>query len=280
MGCYTGGGGGRPVTPRVIESKIIAIKERTAPNKFPEIDKIPVSHLQVGYLKRSKKYVKLAEKGSYPISYINCIDQTGNLIWSHSENWPNNSINGIFIDNTRESSRIIYATHNIDLNGTGKNSLVFLDESGQTIQVIRLDTGKYFRKDYYYFSLVTFKENEYIIGSPIDKGLGIFDLSGELIAYLDTPRYTTYGVGLELKGENEKPLLAIFAEQQATSNSSTLFILNDNWEVVYKEYLPGGEWIAKVKGDSGDDLILSTEKGRCSSDGSEPMEGYWRYSFF
>lgn len=280
MGCYTGGGGGRSVTPKVFESKINVIKKEISLKKFPDIKKIPVYHLQVGYLKNSKKYVKLVEKGDYPNSYINCIDKSGNLIWSRSEIWPNNSIHGIFIDNTKESSRIIYVTHNIGGHKKGHNRLVILDESGHTEQIIRLNTGKYFRKDYYYFSLVTFKENEYIIGSPGDKGLAIFNFKGELITYLKTPRYTTYGVGLELKGENEKSFLAIFAAQQATSHSATLFILNNDWEVVYKEYLLGGEWMAIVEGASGDDLILSPEK-RCCADGKfKYVGGHWKYSLF
>jgi hypothetical protein len=280
LGCYTGGGGGRPVTPKVIESKISVIKKECTPNEFPDIKKIPVHHLQFGYLKKSKKYVKLVERSGHPNSYIDCFDKSGNLIWSRSEYWPNNSINGIFIDNTKESSRIIYVTHNIGGHKKGHNRLVILNESGNTEQLIRLNTGKYFRKDYYYFSLVTYKENEYIIGSPLDKGLAIFNFNGELITYLKTPRYTTYGVGLELKGENKKSLLAIFAEQQATSHSSTLFILNNNWEVVYKEYLPGGEWIAIAEYPSGDDLILSPEK-RCCADGNfKYIGGHWKYSFF
>lgn len=280
LGCYTGGGGGRPVTPKVVESKINVIKKEFSLKKFQDIEKIPVYHLQVGYLKKSKKYVKLVERSGYPNSYIDCFDKSGNLIWSRSENWPNNSIHGIFIDNTKESSRIIYVTHNIGSHKKKHNRLVILNESGHTEQIISLNIGKYFRKNYYYFSLVTFNENEYIIGSPLDKRLTIFNFKGELITYLKTPRYTTYGVGLELKGENEKSMLAIFAEQQATSNSSTLFILNNNWEVVYKEYLLGGEWVAKVEGLSGDDLILSPEK-RCCADGKlKYIGGHWKYSVF
>lgn len=279
LGCYTGGGGGRPVTPKVIESKISVIKKECTPSEFPDIKKIPVHHLQFGYLKKSKKYVKLVERSGHPNSYIDCFDKSGNLIWSRSEYWPNNSINGIFIDNTKESSRIIYVTHNIDLHGTGKNNLVILDESGQPVKIIKLITGKYFRKDYYDFSLFTFKGVEYVIGTSSYKGVAIFNFQGELIKYLETPRYARHGVGLELKREYEKSLLAIYVDQQATSHSSTLFILNNNWDVVYKECLLGGKWMAKLKGPTGDDLILSTEKERWQDGQCKYIGGPWKYTF-
>ncbi len=76
-------------------------------------------------------------------------------------------------------------------------------------------------------------------------GVGIFDSKGRLMTFLETPRYCTGAIAMPItiKGQNDS--LAVFILQQATSRSSTLFLLNSGWDIIYKEYLGKGKCLGK-----------------------------------
>ena len=118
-------------------------------------------------------------------------------------------------------------------------------------EVIRTKSFKAGNKEYENPIHVEWQGNHYNIacsksGSTFHGGIGIFDSNDHLIMHLETPRYTTGIVALQLTGQiSFRSFLAICVKQQSTSKSSTLFILDENFVVVYKEYLGEVDWAGK-----------------------------------
>jgi hypothetical protein len=133
---------------------------------------------------------------------------------------------------------------------------------------------------YYYKKHTVFNNIDLTIGIPINKWISITDQDGKLIKKLKTPRYTRDAVAIELKHDKSAPLLAILVDQQSTSHSSTLFVLNSNFDVIYIEHLLGAIWISKSKYNGGDILLVSTEKGYSIDGEWKSFGGNWKYDFF
>ncbi len=133
---------------------------------------------------------------------------------------------------------------------------------------------------YHYFRDFTFKEKQYRLAIPLYPYVEILAPEGNVVKRLDLPRYSINAAAVELIGKKEKRYLAVYINQQSTSHSSTLYILSDSWDEVYKEHLLGAEWMRKESSTTGDTLIISAEtkwlqNGECVSVG-----GPWRYKVF
>jgi hypothetical protein len=133
---------------------------------------------------------------------------------------------------------------------------------------------------YYFFSNFQYNNHKYLIGIPLDNYVSIFDSEEKFIKKLNTPRYSTKATALELTGKENRKYLAVFINQQATSHSSTLYILNDKFDVVYKEHLLGALWMAKEKGKNGDNLLISAETKWIPKKEWVSVGGPWRYIVF
>ena len=133
------------------------------------------------------------------------------------------------------------------------------------------------------YSLVTecnFLHNKYLLAIPYGNFVNIINSQEKVMKRLDTPRYPTKVSALELIGIMNKTYLAVYIQQQTSSHSSTLYILNKNFDVVYKEHLLGALWMARESTKWGHNLIISAEtkwipKGKWISVG-----GPWRYILF
>jgi hypothetical protein len=149
------------------------------------------------------------------------------------------------------------------------------------VDLDREDTpNKYIKGvQYYYFSDFQFKNEKYKLAVPIKNFISIIDSKGEVIKKLETPRYTTNAAAFELIDSSETRYLAVFIEQQATSHSSTLYILNDHMEIVYKEHLLGALWMAIENSKNGENLIVSAETQWIQKNKWISVGGPWRYMF-
>ncbi len=79
------------------------------------------------------------------------------------------------------------------------------------------------------------------------------------IQYLRVPRYVFAVTGFQLNLNGEE-YLAVYIEQQSTSHSSTFFIVNKNFEIVYQEHLLGAEEIGYTFSEKyGNCIILKSE---------------------
>ena len=132
----------------------------------------------------------------------------------------------------------------------------------------------------YCFRHFSFKNENYKIGIGASSWVSIIDTDGKYIKVLETPRYTNNARAVELIGKNGQRVLAIYIEQQATSHSSTLYLLSEEWDILYKEHLLGAKWIAKEKTDLGDNLIISAETKWRPNKEWITVGGPWRYKIF
>lgn len=133
---------------------------------------------------------------------------------------------------------------------------------------------------YYYFSHFDFKNQKYLLAVPLDDFVSIIDPEGKVVKKMITPRYATNAAAVELFGNKNGRFLAIYIAQQATSHSSTLYILNEKFEIAYKEHLLGALWMAKESSEMGDNLIISAERKWMPKDKWISVGGPWRYILF
>jgi hypothetical protein len=132
---------------------------------------------------------------------------------------------------------------------------------------------------YYYFSHFDFKGHKYLLAIPLDDFVSIIDSEKKVVKKLPTPRYATNAAAIELSTKNDA-FLAIYIAQQATSHSSTFYILNEEFEIVYEEHLLGALWMAKESSKNGDNLVISAEPKWIPKDRWISVGGPWRYILF
>ena len=101
-----------------------------------------------------------------------------------------------------------------------------------------------------------------------------------MVLKLELPRYSRSAAAIELAGKNGTKYLALYVDQQATSHSSTLFIISDDWKVIYKEHLLGAKWISKEATTYGDNLLVSAETQWLQNDKCVTIGGPWKYIIF
>ncbi|NWF37226.1 hypothetical protein [Mariprofundus sp. KV] len=133
---------------------------------------------------------------------------------------------------------------------------------------------------YYSFRNFNFNNIKYKIGIPINNWVSIIDANENIIKKLETPRYTRNAAAVELVGENAKKYLAVYIDQQSTSHSSTLYILSETWDVLYKEHLLGAKWMSKETSEHGDSLIVYAEKKWRPEEKWICVGGPWKYHLF
>ena len=97
------------------------------------------------------------------------------------------------------------------------------------------------------------------------------------MAVLELPRASRKAGCLEIRGSEGQRLLAVYVDQQATSRSSTLFLLSESLEVVYTEYLAGAKWMAKSAHGECERLVVFTEKYYWYAGARHRAGGPWLY---
>lgn len=164
-----------------------------------------------------------------------------------------------------------------EINEVGPTDRLFLNSQEQ----LEKGNERYIQlAKYYYFRKFDFIHKQYTLAIPINNWVSIIDSSNRIVIKLDTLRYTRNAAAIELVGKNGQKLLAIYIDQQATSHSSTLYILSEKWDILYKEHLLGAEWMAKESSPNGDNLIIAAEKKWIPKDKWITVGGPWRYIIF
>jgi len=138
---------------------------------------------------------------------------------------------------------------------------------------IEIDGETYWRR--YDFEYTGAK---YSVRTPIDKWVSIFDTWGSEIKRLALPRYSKNAVAFPIKTKAQTYLI-VYVNQQTTSHSSTLFVLNDLFEIVYQEHFLGARWIGRISGPDSDSFLVVSENRWRPNGTWETIGGPWYYSF-
>lgn len=181
-----------------------------------------------------------------------------------------------------------YYPPSISLNSKGILKTPFVEERNGDFKIIFIEDVKVDVSDdffvngerYYSSKYIKFNNKEFRIAIPLANWISITTSESEIVTKLATPRYATDAVAVELKGKKEESFLAILIEQQATSHSSTLYVLDTSFRPIYKEHLLGANWISKIKSQCGDQLLVGTEDKWRPEDQWITIGGRWRYKLF
>lgn len=167
-----------------------------------------------------------------------------------------------------------------DSVAAGVGARIAIDDPGKVSypDAVRIAGSKY-----YSFREVSFNASPYRIAIPLRHWVSIVNSENEIIRKLATPRYARDALALELCC-SAGSYLAILIEQQSTSHSSTLYILDAELKPIYKEHLLGAKWIAKQSGSHGDSLLVSSEDfwfphGHDVPNSRVAVQGNWLYRF-
>lgn len=103
----------------------------------------------------------------------------------------------------------------------------------------------------------TFDGNNYKVAdrSGWKDQIAIISDSDEVVKKISLSRYILDIIPLEVE-LREELFLVLFVRQQATSDSSTLLVLDKDLEIVYREQLPRGRWISLSPDSEG--FVVST----------------------
>lgn len=114
-------------------------------------------------------------------------------------------------------------------------------------------TNSEFKVDSHKYHLPTtflWKEKVYVIACGDGGSFGIFDSENNLMTRIETSRYTTGMVVFPMKDSEGNEKLVVFMKYQTTARSSSLFIFDEEFKVVYQENLEDGHWIARNDEDN------------------------------
>lgn len=103
-------------------------------------------------------------------------------------------------------------------------------------------------------------------------------MNGSYVKRFSLPRYPTRHIAQEIENPKGDKFLMLWVDQQATSHSSTLFIIDSNWQIKYKEYLLGALWLAFPKERPIKSFILAPDTHWRPNDEWLRIGGPWKYS--
>lgn len=177
----------------------------------------------------------------------------------------------------------------ITLNSNGIIKSAFVDDNKSEklvkifVEDVKVNTSDDFFENgekYTRSKILTINNSVLKIAIPFGNWVSLITSEGEIVTKLGTPRYVTDAVAVELTDQGQGPFLAVLIRQQATSHSSTLYILDTFFRPIYKEHLLGAIWISKAKSSCGDQLFVCTEDKWKPGDQWINVGGKWRYSIF
>jgi len=132
------------------------------------------------------------------------------------------------------------------------------------------------RVKYYYSRMFNFDDTRYKLAVPIRGWVSIFDADDNLIKKLEVPRYSTDAYAFEVVIDGIKNLV-VYVQQQMTSHSSTLFVLDNKFTLIYKEHLLGGLWIAAPRNPEYGKFVVSADRSWIVDDVWMDVGGPWLY---
>jgi len=233
-----------------------------------------------GFFKRKNENISIVVGQEKPY-LIKCIDSMGNNMWSRSL--------GVIAPGMGVKSSVVYEGKTESLvilliEGSGTDAILkilVLSEDGNVKMITNLQgSGGIFGKYILRINVLSINDEPYIIAMG-DRGIAIHNFKGERITYLNTKAVTREATCMEFNRRNNK-YIAIYADHRSIARSSTLFILNDKFELLYEEVLPSNGvssmmWMGIKHFEYDDDLIVAAgEIYECTKVGSPIV---WKYSF-
>lgn len=282
LGCASG----LCIKPRIVKDKIGIEKEVIS--DFTD-NNIFIRHLStsqsgnnkaIGYLKRNNKNISIVVEQEKPY-LIKCIDGMGNDIWSRELRTiaPGMRLRSIAIFEGKSESLVVLLIEALSPNGVFK--IVVFSEDGNVKMIEKLQgAGGIFGKYFLGINVLSISDEPYIIATG-DNGIAIYNFKGERITFLNTVAVTREATCIEFKRHNNK-YVAVYADHRSITRSSTLFILNDKFELMYEEVLPSNGvssmmWVGVKPFEYDDDLIVAAgEIYECTKVGGSIV---WKYSF-
>lgn len=258
-GCGGGGGVYNPPSINIANTLINKIvldpdnKSIDSRHFFSNRNKWP--NLQA-FFKKTNTYVHFFKKSNYPETTLFCKNENDKTLWELKFTYPLNSINGIYVDSNKCSSEIF-----VLWGGGIEQYVTVVDELGFVKFEFPLEGTKKFDSFYTVIysrpSIVKFDDEIHIIAET-GEGIGIFNIRGKLLSFINLPRYPYGHFAKELISTIGDKYLTIMVDQQPTSHSSTLLILSKDLHVIYEEFLLGAEWMGFSKNNK-NALFISTE---------------------
>jgi hypothetical protein len=122
------------------------------------------------------------------------------------------------------------------------------------------EAGKKIFDDEGYFQEVKFNGADYYLYNSHYRKIYVIRKSDmKKILYLSAPRYFSVFSSFPIMMNNQN-YLVIYVEQQATSHSSTLFLLDSKFKIVYQEHLLGAIAIGYTHSEKyGNCIVLKSE---------------------
>lgn len=155
--------------------------------------------------------------------------------------------------------------HKVELSKTGINTYVQsffpVPYDDRELRKKHIEEGEEIFGTSGYFQRVDYLGQEYYLHpNSFFTGVDIVRVSDmKRVLYLATPRGVYSFASFSIAMGNEV-FLVVYVEQRATSHSSTLFIIDSRFNIVYKEHLLGAEEIGYAHSDKyGNCIILKSE---------------------
>jgi len=140
---------------------------------------------------------------------------------------------------------------------------------------------KIFGTSGYFLEVNYLGQNYYLHSNNFFMGVDIIRSSDmKKVGHLTVPRNVISFASFAITIENEV-FLVVYVEQRATSHSSTLFIVDSHFKIVYQEHLLGAEEIGYTHSDQyGNCIILKSENFWFPNGTDKPkvlLNGDWLY---
>jgi len=274
------------IRPRIVMDKIGITKERTyfaGNKKYPFESRYDEKDKASGYFKSNNKNISILIGKEKPYSYfIKCIDSMGNDMWSRSLETIVPGMRGkrIAIYEGTSESLVFLLTEGLGPSPIYKIVIFTEDGNVKIVEKLQGAGGGIFGEYILDINVFSINNEPYIIATG-DEGVAIYNLKGERITFLNTKAVTSEVTCIEFKKRNNK-YVAIYVAHRSITGSSTLFILNDKFKLMYKEILPNNGvsrtmWIGVEHLEYDDDLIVAAgEIYECTEVGNSMV---WKYSF-
>ena len=227
-----------------------------------------------GYFKQYNKYVYITDTAE---TKIRCYDKDNNVLWTYpKDNKPYRTLTMSVYAGRHESFVILLEWILKDNANEDLQSARILDEDGNTVnQFILPGLGSVYK---YYFtdlSAHTIFGKTYLIGRGGD-GIGIFDFdNGKLITYLYSKEAAPKDPEIIELVKNGKRYVVFYTDLRSYARSSKIFILSDQWELLYEELLPRGWDFGKTAGNDDSFIVKTYEFKDCQHTGKKFI---WKYT--
>jgi hypothetical protein len=274
------GGGKYCLNPEVVKNNINVHKELVnnktelkLDNQNVFVTKSDMFKIE-GYFKKHNKHVHITKKA---VENIRCYDKDNNLLWTYPRNdSPHRTLTMSLYEGKDESFVILLEWILLENTNETLQSIRILDEDGNIInQFILPGYGSIYKSRFGDISAIPIFWTTYLIAEGGD-GIGIFDFDdGKLITYLYTQKVALKNPQVMELEKNGKKYVLIYADLMSYAQSSLIFILSDQWELLYEEVINRSWLHGKIVGTKDNFIIDTLDVKDCKYTGNNNI---WKYT--